>query len=95
MIAKCFQLFIIEIKLYINILFLFTFQMIKKFWFWLNRYFIEFRCFGRNDKMQLSVRFGSSAEPLVRLGSVVRQNHWFGEPNRIPNLKGEIEEKIA
>ena len=31
-----------------------------------------------------NVRFGlvSSAEPLVRSGSVVRQNHWFGEPNR-------------
>mgnify|MGYP007048339249 CR=1 FL=1 len=37
-----------------------------------------------------NVRFGSvsSAEPLVRWGSVVRQNQWFGEPNRIPNQKG-------
>ena len=34
--------------------------------------------------VRLNVRFGSvsSAEPLVRSGSVVRQNHWFGEPNR-------------
>ena len=34
-------------------------------------------------------------DQTFRFGSVVRQNQWFGEPNRIPNQKGEIQEKVA
>ena len=50
----------------------------------------RWKILGVTYSVRPNVRFGSvsSAEPLVRWGSVVRQNQWFGEPNRIPNQKG-------